>query len=82
MLRHAQAAIDAFQQREMPCWLAVTRLELGEWRTQRGDADAGEKLLVQARSAFVELGAIPWLERVDEVVQGSDAATAGAALPA
>jgi hypothetical protein len=69
--RHAEVArtfltaLAMFEQRQMPFWVAVTRLELGEWMTQRGRREEAEGLLGSARTAFVELAAIPWIERVD-----------------
>ncbi len=82
VVRHAQAAIDAFQQRQMPFWLAVTRLELGEWMAQRGRRDASEALLAEARSTFEGLGAVPWIERVDAAVHGAEGTASVTALPA
>ncbi len=82
VVSNAQAAIDAFQQRQMPFWLAVTRLELGEWMVQHGKADGGDRLLADARTAFTELGATPWIERVDAAVHGGGATSADTALPA
>jgi hypothetical protein len=82
MVSNAQAAIDAFQQRQMPFWLAVTSLELGEWMVQHGKADGGDRLLADARAAFTELGATPWIERVDAAVHGGGATSADTALPA
>ena len=66
----AQAAIDTFQQRQMPFWLAVTRLELGEWLMQRGKRADAEAVLAEARTAFGELGANPWIQRTDAASAG------------
>lgn len=81
--RTSLAAIAMFEQRQMPFWVAVTRLELGEWMLQHGRRDEAEGLLGPARTAFVELAATPWIERVDAATQ--DIVAAGAdqrALPA
>ena len=45
----------------MPFWLAVTLLEHGELT---GDGS----LLAEARELFEQLGARPWLDRVDAAV--------------
>jgi predicted ATPase len=82
VVSNAQAAIDAFQQRQMTFWLAVTRLELGEWMAQSGNSETRDKLLADARSTFVNLGAAPWIERVDAATQGGSATSADTALPA
>ncbi len=78
----SQAAIDTFQQRQMPFWLAVTRLELGEWLMQRGKRADAEAVLAEARSAFGELGANPWIQRTDAASAGDSTTTEQTALPA
>ena len=55
------AAAAGFRELGIPFWLAVTLLEQGE-----------AKGLAEAREIFVQLGAAPWLERVDEAVAGYD----------
>ena len=87
--RHAEvqrtllAAIAMFQQRQMPFWVAVTRLELGEWMVQRGRREEAEGLLSDARASFVELAASPWIERVDATAVDAGATSdARSALPA
>ncbi len=80
--RSALAALDMFQQRQMPFWVAVTRLELAEWTSQHGRNPEADALLVDARASFIELGAVPWVQRVDAVTQGLGATTAQRALPA
>ncbi len=82
VIPNAQAAIDTFQQRQMPFWLAMTRLELGQWLMQRGRGAEAEAMLKQARAAFVELGAHPWVERTDAAERGENTATEQTALPA
>jgi len=80
--RNAQAAIEAFQQRQMPFWVAVTRLEYGEWLMQHDRAGEAAPILSDARSAFADLGARPWIERLDAVASGTGAAAVDSALPA
>ena len=58
-----RAAAAGFRRLEMPFWLAVTLLELGE-----------EPGLTEAREIFTRLEATPWLERVDAAA-GTTAAT-------
>ena len=48
---------------ESPFWLAVARLEHGEWLVEQDRRSDAEPLLAQARAAFEELRAVPWLER-------------------
>jgi class 3 adenylate cyclase len=79
---HAQAAIDTFQQRQMPFWLAATRLELGEWLTQQGKRSEAAAMLAESRATFVELGASPWIERADAAAHGENVASEQTALPA
>lgn len=82
VIPHAQAAIDTFQQRQMPFWLAVSRLELGELLAQRGAHDEAEAPLAAARATFVDLAAKPWIERADAAAHGESIATEQTALPA
>ncbi len=82
VIPHAQAAIDTFQQRQMPFWLAVTRLELGEWLMQDGRRAASTALLAEARNTFVELAATPWIRRADAAAAGESATAEQTALPA
>jgi hypothetical protein len=82
VVRHANGAIDAFQQRQIPFWLAVSRLELGEWMAQESNTEARDKLVAEARQTFMELGAVPWIERADASAQGGGATSADTALPA
>jgi class 3 adenylate cyclase/tetratricopeptide (TPR) repeat protein len=77
------AAAAMFQQRQMPFWLAVTRLELGEWMAQRGRLDEADGLLADARRSFVDLGASPWVRRVDATARDAGVpADVRSALPA
>ncbi len=61
-------AIEAFDRLPRPFWAAVTRVELGEWLVAHGRADEAQGPLQQARGTFDELGAEPWLARVDAAV--------------
>jgi hypothetical protein len=80
--RNAQAAIDTFQQRQLPFWLAVTRLELAEWMVQRGKSADAEEMLTEARATFVDLAASPWIERAAAAARGETIAPEQTALPA
>ena len=53
-------AADVFRELQLPFYLAVSLLELGE---VTGD----EALLAEAREIFERLGAKPWLERLSAV---------------
>ncbi|MGA7989201.1 MAG: adenylate/guanylate cyclase domain-containing protein [Candidatus Dormiibacterota bacterium] len=72
---NAQAAIETFQQRQLPFWLAVTRLELGEWLVQRGKASDAQALFNEARATFAELAATPWIERAEAALHGATTPT-------
>jgi hypothetical protein len=47
----------------VPFYLAVTRLEHGEWLAGQDREQDAQPLLAQAREAFERLKARPWLER-------------------
>ena len=59
------AAAALFRELPAPYWLAVTLAEHGEWLATQGRDGEAEPLLAEARSVFEELGARPWLERLD-----------------
>jgi predicted ATPase/class 3 adenylate cyclase len=59
------AAERLFAESEMPFYVAATRLERAEHLLAEGRADEAAPLLESARATFAELGARPWLERVD-----------------
>ena len=72
----------------IPFWLAVARLEHAESLVAHGGQGDARPLLDQARETFAQLGATPWLERVDAVgapvasaVSGRAAAPAGTPRP-
>jgi hypothetical protein len=66
---NAREAIDSFQRRQMPFWLAVARLEFGEWLAARGRTGEANEQLSEARTAFETLRAAPWIERVDNAIE-------------
>ena len=66
---NAREAIDSFQRRQMPFWLAVSRLEFGEWLAARGRTDEATEQLSEARTAFEALKAAPWIDRVDNAIE-------------
>ena len=59
------AAAAAFRQLSLRFWLAVTLLEHGELLAEQARGDEAAPLLEEAREIFEQLGARPWLERVD-----------------
>ncbi|MGA7989200.1 MAG: adenylate/guanylate cyclase domain-containing protein [Candidatus Dormiibacterota bacterium] len=68
-----ELAVEAFTALTRPFWLAVTRVEYAEL-LMRQDRDAeAAALLIQARSAFAQLGARPWVDRVDAAARTSGA---------
>jgi class 3 adenylate cyclase/tetratricopeptide (TPR) repeat protein len=56
------AAATQFRHLDLPFWLAVVQLEQAELLGRTGEA---ERLLAEARATFVQLGAKPWLDRLD-----------------
>ena len=60
-----KAAASGFREYDFPFWLAVTQLEHGEWLTAHGRTDEAGQLLSEAREIFEQLGATPWLARVE-----------------
>jgi class 3 adenylate cyclase/tetratricopeptide (TPR) repeat protein len=60
-----RAAATAFQELGLPFRLAVTQLEHAEWLAASGREDEATVLLAEARAAFEQLGAAPWLDRLD-----------------
>ena len=75
-------ALEAFAELTRPFWLAVTQLRFAAWLLDQGPSKEADDMLVQARSAFVRLGATPWIERVDAAARGAVAPTVARALPA
>jgi len=61
---YAQAT-GLFRELGIPFWLAVTQLEHAERLIEQGRADEVEPLLAEAREIFEQLGARPWLQRLD-----------------
>jgi class 3 adenylate cyclase/tetratricopeptide (TPR) repeat protein len=57
------AAIGTMHEIGVSFWLAVAKLEHGEWLTAQGRAGEAEPLLDEARETFERLEATPWLER-------------------
>ena len=54
-----------FEEAEMPFYVAATRLEHSEHLVAKGRGDEARPLLEQARETFEQLGAKPWLERLE-----------------
>ena len=59
---------------ELPFYLAVLRLEHGEWLGTQGRRDDAEAFLAEADEVFGRLQATPWLDRVAAARTGSAAA--------
>ena len=50
-----------------PFWLAATLVEQGEWFASQDREDETRPLLDEARGIFESIGAVVWLDRVDEI---------------
>jgi hypothetical protein len=64
-----EESIGAFRQIQMPFRTAVGLLEYGEWLDERARAADAAPLVAEGRSIFEGLGAQPWVERADRVMQ-------------
>jgi predicted ATPase/class 3 adenylate cyclase len=73
-----KGAAGLFQELQMPFYLAVTRLEHGEWLVTHGRVEEAQPRLAEARKIFERLEAKPWLERVEHVGTGHEAAAISA----
>ena len=58
---------------DLPFYLAVVRLEHGEWLIAQGRSDDADGFLAEAAEIFGRLGATPWLERVAAARTGAAA---------
>jgi tetratricopeptide (TPR) repeat protein len=58
---------------ELPFYLAVVRVEHGEWLIAQGRRDDAEGFLGEADEIFARLGARPWLERAAAARSGEAA---------
>ncbi len=58
-------AVSSFRELDMVFWAAVTQLEQAEWLLSVGRGEDAAAPLVEARDVFQELGAQPWLDRLD-----------------
>jgi tetratricopeptide (TPR) repeat protein len=68
-----RAATALFRELSLRFALAVTLLEHGELLADRERRDDAEPLFEEARRIFEELGARPWLERVDQATAAEEA---------
>jgi hypothetical protein len=75
-------AIDGFTALRRPFWVAVVRLELGEWLMRAGLVEEARLPVSLARTTFVELRATPWIERADAEAANREPAQAASATPA
>jgi class 3 adenylate cyclase/tetratricopeptide (TPR) repeat protein len=62
-----KGAAALFRELAFPFYLAVTRLEHGEWLAVGGRADEAQPVLAEARELFERLDARRWLDRIDQV---------------
>jgi hypothetical protein len=63
-------AAGLFRELAMPFYLACTQLQHGEFLLTQGRAAEAEVQVGEARRAFEELRARPWLERCDAAIPG------------
>ena len=68
-----KAALEAFTSLRRPFWLAVTSCEFAEWLITQGRSPEAEPHLAEARTIFEELGAAPWLARLNTLSPGLQA---------
>jgi len=69
--RDFKVAIGLMREIELPYWLGLTLLELGEWLGQAGRASEANPLLDEGRGLLERLGAKPWPERAESAL-GTD----------
>ena len=68
------AAIEGFRDVGVLFELGVTLVELAEWLAERGRPEEAHGFGLESRSLFEQLGARPWLDRVDRLL-GAHAST-------
>ena len=73
-----RAGAVEFRALATPFWLAMTLLEHAEWLARAGRTDDATPILAEAREVFEQLGATPWLERVERLAAAPQYATASA----
>jgi predicted ATPase/class 3 adenylate cyclase len=64
-----RAAAEILREISARFYLAVVLFEHGEWLAESGRGEDAEPLLAEAREIFERLGAAPWLERLDALVE-------------
>jgi tetratricopeptide (TPR) repeat protein len=62
-----KGATGLFRELAVPFYLATTELEYAEWAAARGQTDDASRLVAEAREIFDRLGALPWLERAEQI---------------
>jgi class 3 adenylate cyclase/tetratricopeptide (TPR) repeat protein len=67
-------AVAGLRRLEVPFWLALAQLELGEWLADEGRAAEAAPALAEAAEAFRRLDARPWRTRADLAAQAAQAA--------
>ena len=68
-----RAAAAEFRELGTPFWLAVTLLEHAEWLVRNGRGDEASALIPEGRTIFDQLGAVPWLARLEALAAGNTA---------
>ena len=66
-----RSAIGSFREIGFPFWLAVTLVEYSEWLEIRGRGPDAAPIVLEARSIFEGLGALPWVDRAGRVGEAS-----------
>jgi tetratricopeptide (TPR) repeat protein len=74
-----KSAAATFREYGTPFRLACTELEYAEWLVPQGREDDAAPLLSEARAAFEQLRATPWLERADALAHSLPALAAASA---
>ena len=70
---HYAAAAAQLRELELPFHLAVVLFEHGEWLTSQRRREDAEPFLAEAGEIFEQLGARPWLDRLDAARAGTPA---------
>jgi class 3 adenylate cyclase/tetratricopeptide (TPR) repeat protein len=65
--RNFAGAVTLFRELGLIFYLAVTRLEQGEWLSTQNRSDEVATLLGEARETFERLQAAPWLARLERI---------------
>jgi tetratricopeptide (TPR) repeat protein len=72
------SAAGLFRETGVRFWLGTTLTEHGEWLISQGRDDGAVPLLDEARGIFDSLGAVIWLDRLDQLHRADSASAAAA----